>query len=90
MALTTYSELKTSVADWLHRSDLSAIIPDLITIAEMRMNSDLSARDMETTATLYTVAGTKTVALPTDVVETRRLAITSTDPQRVLHFIAPE
>jgi len=90
MALGTYSQLQTSVADWLHRSDLSAIIPDLITIAEMRMNADVVARDMETTATLYTVAGTKTVAMPTDVTETRRLAIVSIDPKRVLNFMSPE
>ena len=90
MALSTYDQLKTSVADWLHRSDLSAIIPDLITIAEMRMNADVTARDMETTATLYTAAGTKTVAMPTDVVESRRLVITSTDPKRLLDYISPE
>lgn len=90
MALATYSDLQTSVANWLHRSDLTAIIPDLITIAEMRMNSDIVARDMEVTTTLYTVAGTKTVAMPTDVTETRRLTITSTDPKRVLDYIAPE
>lgn len=90
MALSTYAELQTSVADWLHRSDLTAIIPDLITIAELRMNSDVTARDMETTATLTTVAGQRTLAMPTDVVETRRLIVSSTDPKRVLDYIAPE
>ena len=90
MALATYAQLQASVADWLHRSDLTAIIPDLITIAEMRMNSDVVARDMETTATLYTVAGTRTVAMPADVTETRRLVITSTEPRRVLDYIPAE
>lgn len=90
MALANYSDLQASVAGWLHRSDLTAIIPDLITIAEMRMNSDIVARDMEITTTLTTVAGTKTVVMPTDVTETRRLTITSTDPKRVLDYISPE
>ena len=90
MALATYNDLKASVADWLHRADLSAIIPDLITIAEMRMNSDVVSRDMEATTTLYTVAGQKTVAMPTDVVESRRLMISSTDPKRLLDYISPE
>lgn len=90
MALSTYAQLQTSVADWLHRSDLAGIIPDLITIAELRMNSDVTARDMETTVNLTTVAGTKTLAMPTDVVETRRLIISSTDPKRVLDYISPE
>lgn len=86
----TYTGLKSSVADWLHRSDLTAVIPDLVTIAEARMNADLMARDMEITATLSTVSGTATVATPTDVLETRRIVITSTDPKRALHYIAPE
>lgn len=34
MALTSYSALKTSVANWLHRTDLESIIPDFITLAE--------------------------------------------------------
>jgi hypothetical protein len=90
MSLANYSDLQTSVATWLHRTDLTSIIPDLITIAEMRLNADLAARDMETTATLSTVANTKTLALPTDVTESRRLVLTSQDPKRVLNYIAPE
>jgi len=34
MALTTYTELKASIADWLNRSDLTAAIPDFISLAE--------------------------------------------------------
>lgn len=34
MALTTFSELKTSVANWLHRTDLTSVIPDFVTLAE--------------------------------------------------------
>lgn len=86
----TYAGLKASVADWLHRADLAAIIPDLISIAELRMNSDLAARDMETSTTLTTVTGQAQLATPLDVVETRRLIVTSTDPLRVLKYIAPE
>jgi hypothetical protein len=37
MALSTYSDLQTAVATWLHRSDLTAIIPDLITLAETHL-----------------------------------------------------
>ena len=32
MALTTYTELKASVADWLNRTDLTAAIADFIKI----------------------------------------------------------
>ena len=90
MSLSTYADLQASVANWLHRSDLTAIIPDLVTIAEMRMNSDIIARDMEVTVNLTTVPNVKTLAMPTDVTETRRLVLTSQDPKRVLTYIAPE
>jgi len=34
MALDTYTGLKASVAAWLHRTDLTSVIPDFITLAE--------------------------------------------------------
>jgi hypothetical protein len=37
MALTTYAELKTSIADFLNRDDLTSAIPDFITLAEADM-----------------------------------------------------
>ena len=38
MALGTYGELKTAVADWLDRPDLEARIPDLMTLARSRIH----------------------------------------------------
>jgi hypothetical protein len=78
MSITNYSELQTSVASWLNRGDLSANIPDFITLAEAQLNTDLKTRSMETKVTLSTVAGTKTVALPTDMLEMRRLQVSGT------------
>jgi hypothetical protein len=37
MSITTYSELKTSIANWLDRSDLTSVIPDFIMLAEKQM-----------------------------------------------------
>ena len=37
MALTTYAELKASIADFLNRDDLTSAIPDFITLAEADM-----------------------------------------------------
>lgn len=78
MSITNYSELQTSIASWLNRGDLSANIPDFITLAEAQLSTDLKTRSMETKATLSTVAGTKTVALPTDMLEMRRLQVVGT------------
>jgi len=89
IATPTYANLKTAVADWLHRTDLTSVIPDFIGIGEQRMNNDCKARDMETTTTLSTVASTATVATPTDLIETRRIML-ATDPYTVLPYVAPE
>lgn len=78
MSITNYSELQTSIASWLNRGDLSANIPDFITLAEAQLSTDLKTRSMETKVTLSTVAGTKTVALPTDMLEMRRLQVVGT------------
>ena len=41
MALASYSDLKTSVANWLGRSDLTATIPDFIRLAHTQMMRDM-------------------------------------------------
>lgn len=46
MAITTYSELKTAVADWLNRADLTSVIPDFIALAEAQFNRQLRTHDM--------------------------------------------
>ncbi|TFH81806.1 phage adaptor protein [Pseudomonas kribbensis] len=78
MSITNYSELQASVASWLNRNDLSSNIPDFITLAEAQLSTDLKTRSMEAKVTLSTVAGTKTVALPTDMLEMRRIQVVGT------------
>ena len=90
MSITNYSELQTSVANYLNRSDLSSIIPDLITLAEAQLSADVVARDMETRTTLTTTASNAYVTLPTDMLEMMRLAITSSDPQQVLRYVSAD
>ena len=46
MALTTYNELKTSLADWLNRQDLTSTIPDFISLAEAQIERQLRTRQM--------------------------------------------
>lgn len=43
MALLTYLDMKESVADWLNRSDLTAQIPDFITLANAEAQRKLDA-----------------------------------------------
>ena len=64
MALATYSDLQNQIANWLERADLGAVIPDFVTLFEAYANRRLRVRQMETSATLTTVAGVATI--PTD------------------------
>ena len=41
MAITTYDELKASIANWLNRDDLTAVIPDFIALAEAQIARDI-------------------------------------------------
>jgi hypothetical protein len=69
MALSSYSELKASIASWLMRDDLTNVIPDFIALAESRIGRDLRVGDMETTATITLVGGEGD--LPSDFLEAR-------------------
>jgi hypothetical protein len=66
MALSTYSDLQTSIANWLVRSDLNAYIPDLITLGEgfLRSEKRLLVREAETQVPLTGTDGVFT--LPED------------------------
>ena len=77
----TYTGLQASIASWLHRSDLTAIIPDLIVLAEARLARDLRLRKMVTTTTSSTVASTQGITLPADFLEIENLSVL-TNPQR--------
>lgn len=65
MAIANYADLKTAAASWLHRQDLTANIPDFITMAEWRMARDLRISQLLTTTNLSVSPGGSTVALPT-------------------------
>lgn len=87
MALTTYAELKAAIADWLNRTDLTARIPDFITLTEASLNRDLRTQDMMASSTLTTTAGSEVVALTDNMVEVRS-AVLQTNPSAVLSFMS--
>jgi len=71
MPFTSYSDLKTTVANYLARSDLTSVIPDFIRLAEERLRRDIRTRQMLIVATASTTGGDSTVGLPTDFLEMR-------------------
>ena len=64
MALDTYANLKTEIANYLNRSDLTEHLDTFIDLAEARHSRDLRVREMETIDTsITTVAGTLQIFL---------------------------
>lgn len=89
MALANYADLQTAVAGFLHRSDLTDIIPDLIALAEIRINGDLDARMQDTKTTITCVESQEYVALPSDTINIRHLSVATT-PVQTLDYMAPD
>lgn len=87
MSLDTYTALKTSIADFLLRSDLTAVIPDFVVLAEAQMNRRLRTRRMVGRAT-STLTG-EFLALPTDFGGPRTMQVTSVDPNYVVPYLEP-
>lgn len=86
MALSTYTELKTSIGDWLNRSDLTSVIPDFISLSEAQIERTLRARQMIVRANASFDA--QYGAVPSDFLETKSLKLTSTNPQTPLEFLS--
>lgn len=89
MAISTYSELKTAIANWLDRDDLTTRIPEFIALAEARIARRLRVRGVEERATTAMVSGQEYYSLPSDFLEARNIQI-NTDPVKILEYMTPE
>jgi len=89
MAISNYGELKTAVANWMDRDDLTARIPEFIALAEARFNRVLRIRAMESKQTASTVAGQQNLALPTNYIQMRNVQM-NTSPVTPMQYVTPE
>lgn len=87
MALSTYAELKTSLASWLRRSDVASTSADFITLAEAQLNRVLRVRPMVARATATLSA--EYAAAPGDFIAPISFVLES-NPQIVLEYVSPE
>ena len=85
MALTTYTELKASLADWLNRTDLTSAIADFISLAEAQMERQLRTRQMIVRATASFAAAAEYGTVPDDFLETKSIKL-DTNPVTSLSF----
>ena len=88
MAISTYTELKSTIANWLNRSDLtSEISDDFIKLVEADLNAKLRIRQMEQLDTITIDSETETV--PTGFIAVRSFYILSGSTKYHLNYITP-
>ncbi len=87
MAITNYGTLKTEIADWLDRTDLTSIIPTFITGVHAKLNRELRVRQMVQRATAS--VDSEYSALPSNFLEIRDIRL-NTDPVTALEGISSE
>jgi hypothetical protein len=86
--ISDYASLQTAVANWLNRSDLTAYIPDFITLCETDFNRKLRIRSMESRVQAVINAGGPST-LPSSYVGAKRIILTS-DPNPPIDYVTPE
>lgn len=85
-----YAALKTAIAGFLHRNDLTSMIPTFIEMAEARFNRELRSSEQEETA--ITDATTEFTTLPDDFLQLRMMysgnrKLTYYPPERLQQMI---
>ena len=81
MTITNYTNLKSAIADWLLRDDLTAVIPSFIALAETQMQREIRHHKMMQRAEAE--IDTRYFALPADWVETARFHVAGDLPTRL-------
>lgn len=88
MAITTYAELKTAIANWVDHANLGDRVDEFIDLAEARMNDELRVRRMLTRT--YETISSEFVSLPTGWLGMRNLDYTSGGIRYSLKYETPE
>lgn len=86
MSISNFTELKAAVANYLHRTDLTSMIPEFITLAEAKLNRLLRIRAMENVATGNC---STSVSLPTGFMEMRSITATDGSSTWPLTYVTP-
>ena len=92
MSITTYAELVAALDGsdgYLHRTDLTAKIPDFIALAESKINRKLRVLLQETESTLTATIGSRLMAAPTLFGTPIALWLTTYQPREALVYRTP-
>lgn len=86
MALDTYANLKTELASWTNRGDLTTPIDTFIDLFEAWANRGLRVRQMEAEAN---APASEYLELPADFLEMRDIQFQA-NPRRQLQYVTPQ
>ena len=86
MPLTNYTELQSSIADFLNRDDLTAAIPTFIALADAELSARVRHWRMESRATV--TASTQYIDPPSGWMETLRISITTANGPKPLRLMS--
>jgi len=93
MALNNYANLKTSVAEWSKRSDLTALLDDYLDLCEVQIyenqSEPLRIRSMMQSSIGATSASVRTQALPTGYLESRRYDFEISGQRPTIDYVTP-
>jgi hypothetical protein len=87
MAINDYSTLRTAVAQYLHRQDLNANIPDFIAMAEWRAARSLRVSQLLKDLAVPVFLGEAIATLPADFMQLVNLRISN---GRELQYVPPD
>ena len=88
MAISTFSELKIAIDNWLARTDMADRAAEFIALAEARMNRELETRGQAKRVTTTTTADDAYVTVPADARRVRYVRL-NTSPITVLRYLSP-
>lgn len=90
MALDNYADLKTAIAGWLQRTDLSTNTDDFVTLLEAQCNKKLRCSNMVVRAQAPVTHEYED--LPSDYLEmiTIQIPVAGTNPPDPLEYISPQ
>ena len=81
MPIENYTELKSSIADFLNRDDLTSTIPSFIALAEANFNRKIRHWRQEKRSTA--IVSAQYTAFPSDFMEPIRFSLTSDNTRRL-------
>jgi hypothetical protein len=90
MSISTYDGLKTAIAAWTNRTDLTDTrLSEFVALAEVRIARRLRVRGVEERSVTALVSGQEYYSLPSDFLEARNVQINS-NPLKSLKYLTPQ